>query len=324
MCLYPKLIDNRKYKPTKKNNFCPPPPPTDQRVLFVPVGCGRCIECKTKKANAWKIRLNEEVRTDNTGQFVTLTFSEEELDKIKKNINKSNLYTYEIDNECASYAVRHFLELWRKHHKKSVKHWLITELGTTRTERIHLHGVIFTNKPEQIQKIWKYGFVYLGKWVNEQTINYISKYVTKTDKTHKEYNSKIFTSKGIGSNYLNRADSLRNEFKDTDTDEIYKTKKGQKIALPIYYRNKLWTEDERERLWTNRLDKEERWVLGSRIDLKHPESENQYKNTLEEARKLNKAWGYGTDVKDNELKKYEEKRKKLKQLQYISKINGKP
>lgn len=320
MCLYPKLIDNRKYKPNKKNNYNPPKPPEDQRVLYVPVGCGRCIECKTKKANNWKIRLNEEVRTNPNGQFVTLTFSEEKLNEIKNNIKKSNQYSYEIDNEIASYAVRHFLELWRKHNKKSVKHWLITELGTTKTERIHLHGIIFTDKPNEIEKIWKYGYVYIGKWVNEQTINYISKYVTKTDKTHKEYNSKIFSSKGIGYNYLNRPDSFRNEFKDKETDEQYTTKKGQKLSLPIYYRNKLWTEEERERLWTNRLDKEERWVLGARIDLKHPDSEKHYKNAVEEARKLNKAWGYGTDEKNYEQKKYEEKRKKLKQLQYISTI----
>lgn len=317
MCLYPRLIDNRKYKPTKKNGYNPPPPPSDPRVLYVPVGCGQCIECRTKKSNQWRIRLIEEVRTDNTGHFVTLTFDENKLEEIKKNINKSNYYSYEIDNEIASYAVRHFLELWRKHNKKSVKHWLITELGSTKTERIHLHGIIFTDKKEQIKKIWKYGYVYLGKWVNEQTINYISKYVTKLDKHHKEYVSKIFSSKGIGSNYLNRPSSHTNDFKDTETNETYKTRSGLKLGLPIYYRNKLWTEDERERLWTNRLDKEERWVLGAKIDLKHPESEKHYKNAVEEARKLNHAWGYGNDKKDPERKKYEEKRKKIKQLTYI-------
>jgi hypothetical protein len=320
MCLYPKLIDNRKYKPTKKNGFCPPPAPTDQRVLFVPVGCGRCIECRKQKANNWKIRLNEEIRNNANGHFVTLTFNEEKLSEIKKKLNQENNHSYEIDNEIASYAVRHFLELWRKHNKKSVKHWLITELGSTNTERIHLHGIIFTDKPDEIKKIWKYGFVYLGKWVNEQTINYISKYVTKIDKTHKEYTSKIFTSKGIGANYLTRKDSERNDFRDTETNELYQTKKGQKIALPTYYRNKLWTDDERERLWTNRLDKEERWVLGNRIDLTHPEGEKHYHEALTEAKRLNRLWGYGNDEKNYNLKKYEENRKKLKQLQYISKL----
>jgi hypothetical protein len=39
MCLYPKLIKNRKYVANKKNggNI---PVPSDKRVLMVPVGCG--------------------------------------------------------------------------------------------------------------------------------------------------------------------------------------------------------------------------------------------------------------------------------------------
>ncbi len=322
MCLYPKLIDNKKYKPNNKNGFCPPAPPTDPRALYVPVGCGRCIECRKQKANNWKIRLNEEIRHNSKATFVTLTFNEESLLNIKKKLNKVNDHSYELDNEIASYAVRHFTELWRKHHKKTVRHWLITELGHNGTERIHLHGIIWTEKPEEIKKIWKYGFIFLGTFVNEQTINYIAKYVTKTDKMHKEYQSKIFTSKGLGAKYLERQDSLKNEFKNTETDELYKTRKGTKLALPTYYRNKLWTEDERERLWLNRLDKNERYVLGMKIDLNHPDGDNHYYNALKEARIFNKMWGYGNDTKNWDLKKYEEKRKKLKQKQYIAKIKS--
>ena len=45
MCSYPRLIKNRKYIANKKNggNI---PPVSDLRVLMVPVGCGKCIECK--------------------------------------------------------------------------------------------------------------------------------------------------------------------------------------------------------------------------------------------------------------------------------------
>ena len=48
MCLYPKLISNPKYKANKKNggNI---PPIFDKRVLSIPVGCGKCIECKKRK-----------------------------------------------------------------------------------------------------------------------------------------------------------------------------------------------------------------------------------------------------------------------------------
>jgi len=320
MCLYPKLIDNRKYKPTKKNGYNPPPKPQDQRVLYVPVGCGRCIECMKKKSNEWKVRLSEEIRVNNTGCFVTLTFSEESLNKIKSALDKTQYYSYEIDNEIASYAVRHFTELWRKHHKKTIRHFLITELGHNGTERIHLHGILFTKEITEIPKIWKYGFVYIGSYVNEKTINYIAKYITKIDTHHKEYKSKIFSSKGLGANYLNRIDSFNNEFKLTETNETYRYPNGRKGGLPIYYRNKLWTEDEREELWKQKLDKEERYVLGQKISTATAEGEKDYHETLRQARLINYQKGYGTDIKDKELKKYEEKRKKLKQLTYISNL----
>lgn len=322
MCLYPKLIDNRKYKPTKKNNYNPPAPPQDPRVLYVPVGCGRCIECTKQKSNGWKIRLHEEIKFDRDATFVTFTFSEESLNKIKEALGKANYYGYEIDNEIASYAVRHFTELWRKHFKKTIKHFLITELGHNGTERIHLHGICWSKNKNAIQKIWKYGYVYLGDYVNEKTINYISKYITKTDIHHKEYKQKIFCSKGLGANYLNRRESHNNQFKEIETNELYRYPNGKKGSLPIYYRNKLWTEAEKEELWKQRMDKEERYVLGQRIDMKLETGEKFYNQALKMARLENWAKGYGTDQKDYNQKKYEEKRKKLKQLTYISNLKN--
>ena len=43
MCLYPKLIRNKKYTSNKKNGWVIPAV-FDNRTLFVPAGCGNCIE----------------------------------------------------------------------------------------------------------------------------------------------------------------------------------------------------------------------------------------------------------------------------------------
>ena len=90
MCLYPKLIKNRKYTVTKKNEGNVPVA-EDARVLFVPVACGKCIECCKQKARAWQVRLQEEIRTDKNGQFVTLTFSTESILELLKEI-KTNVW----------------------------------------------------------------------------------------------------------------------------------------------------------------------------------------------------------------------------------------
>ena len=61
MCLYPKLIKNKKYTITKKNGG-QVPSVTDNRVLLVPVGCGKCIECRKQRSRNWQVRLKEEIK----------------------------------------------------------------------------------------------------------------------------------------------------------------------------------------------------------------------------------------------------------------------
>lgn len=311
MCLYPQLIKNRKYTKTKKNkgNI---PMITDERTRYVPIGCGKCIECTKKKARDWQVRLSEEIRNDSSATFVTLTFSDESYTKL----NNNKIHKELQDNEIATKAIRLFLERWRKSYKKSPKHWLITELGHNNTERIHIHGLIFGNQ-NAIEKHWQYGYVYLGQYVNEKTINYIVKYITKIDLDHKWFSGKIHCSPGIGKNYLNRYDSLKNHYKSENTNELYSTRTALKLPLPIYYRNKIYSENEREQLWINKLNKEERYILGKKIDVSTPEGEKQYEITLKSARKLNKELGYGSISWDAE--RYKKNLKKIKEITTITK-----
>lgn len=312
MCLYPKLIKNPKYRPNKKNKGVIPVC-TDERTKLIPVGCGRCMECMKQKKRNWQVRLLEEIKTDKSGKFVTLTFNDESL------IELNNYVKCDIDdireNEVATLAVRRFLERWRKDNKISVKHWLITELGHIGSERIHLHGIIFTNyNDDYIAKLWKYGNIYVGNYVNERTINYIIKYVNKMDIEHKGYIPKILCSKGIGSNYIKTYNSQLNKFNYKETKEYYRTRSGHKIAMPTYWRNKIYTDKEREKLWLNKLDENIRYVNGEMINGNH---EQGYFNMLYRARKLNKQLGYGDDSLEWDKQEYI---KKLNHLKYVNKI----
>ena len=91
------MIKNPKYLPNKKNNNNPPEI-TDERVKWVPIGCGNCMECRKQKKREWQIRMNEEIKHDRTGKFITLTFSNEELDKL---IQETDIQTAinELDTE---------------------------------------------------------------------------------------------------------------------------------------------------------------------------------------------------------------------------------
>lgn len=324
MCLYPKLIKNPKYTKTKKNKGIIPPI-KDKRVLLIPVGCQKCIECRNKKAREWMVRLLEEVKDNNKAKFVTLTFNNESIYELTSTIlnehpkDKKPPSGYELDNAIATLGIRRFLERWRKKTKKSVKHWLVTELGHNGTENIHLHGIIWSENENQIKEVWKYGYVYIGTYVNETTVKYIIKYVTKADPKHTEYMAKILTSQGIGKNYTNKINAKLNKYKPNKTDETYTTHTGHKTSLPIYYRNKIYTEEEKEKLWLEKLDKEERWILGVKIDVS--KGYEGYDKMLQIARSKNAKLGYGTDEKDWDEIEYQKQRRELLIGKRIEKIN---
>lgn len=333
MCLYPKLIKNPKYTSTAKNggNI---PPITDDRVTMVPVGCGNCIECRKQKSREWQVRLAEDIKEHTNAKFITLTFSNEKITEIRDNIyeeadkNKTmRPEGYLLDNEIATYATRHYLERWRKKYGKSQRHWFVTELGHNGTEHVHMHGIIWTDESlDEVEKIWQYGHVWKGRkmvdkngqsyiqnYVNAKTVNYIVKYVSKIDTIHKDYRSKILTSAGIGRRYTEQkiGDWQKNKFNGERTNEAYRTQTGNKLSLPIYMRNKIYSEEEREKLWLQKLDKQERWVLGQKIDIS--KGEDEYNRALKYAQQTNRELGYGSDEKNWEESQYEHQRRILKQ-----------
>jgi len=318
MCLFPKLLPNPKYKSTKKNGGVIPKM-IDERVKFVPVGCGKCMECIKQRARGWQIRMSEEIRTDKTGKFVTLTFSNESIEKLAK---ETEYEGYERDNAIATIGTRYFLERWRKKFGKSLKHWLITELGHKGTENVHLHGILFTNDKEAIKEKWQYGWIFIGKYVNEKTVNYCTKYATKVDALHKYYKPKMLVSPGIGKNYIKRLDSNKNKFNNNgETKETYTTRQGKQVALPIYLRNKIYTEEEKEKLWIQKLDKQIRYVDKQPIDVSTKQGLETYYKALDEAQRKNDRLGYGTDKENWSEKNYEIWRRNANFKARINNIN---
>lgn len=261
MCLYPTFLKNPKYKPNKKNKG-KPPICTDRRLLYIPVKCGCCIECRKEKQREWRVRLEEELRS-NFGYFTTLTISPEGIKEIEE---KTGLKWEENPNEIATKALRLFLERVRKEVKKSIKHWCVTELGEKK-DRIHLHGIFFGQKSaELIRKHWKYGFVFIGDYCNTRSVNYMSKYMLKVDIKHPTFKQIVLASAGIGSGYFDRLDHLwqKQNYKNINV-ATYTFRNGTKMAMPKYYKNKIFTEKERERMWINNLNRGLLWIYGEKV-----------------------------------------------------------
>lgn len=261
MCLYPTFVKNPKYKPNKKNKG-KPPVCKDRRLLYIPAKCGCCIECRKEKQREWRVRLEEELRS-NFGYFTTLTISPEGIKELEE---KTGLNWEENPNEIATKGLRLFLERCRKETSKSIKHWCVTELGEKK-DRIHLHGIFFGQKSaELIRKHWKYGFVFIGAYCSSKSINYMTKYMLKVDIKHPDFKQIVLASKGIGAGYMDRLDYLwqKQNYKNINV-AAYTFRNGTKMAMPKYYKNKIFTEKEREKMWINNLNRGLLWIYGEKV-----------------------------------------------------------
>ncbi|QXP45074.1 replication initiator protein [Microvirus mar40] len=281
MCLYPITIKNKRFLPNKKNGGNPPKC-TDHRLLYVDCDCGYCYECRKKNARQWRIRMCEELKTNPHAIFFTGTFTDERIEKLSKK------YKIEKDdyNGIATKEMRLFLERLRsKNGGKSIKHWVVTERGHTNTRRIHIHGIFFHEDKQFLLKLlkecWIAGYKYNGKYVNEKTINYIVKYLTKTDLDNPEFKGKILCSAGLGKNYIkSRAGKQTKYIPKTETAQTrdwYIFKNGEKACLPRYYREKLFTEDERQLLWIEKQEEGYSYVMGEKIETKDDLQIMEYK-----------------------------------------------
>lgn len=316
MCLYEHLYQNQRYVKNKKNggNI---PAFFDRRELAVPIGCGRCIECKKQRAQNWKFRLKQEIKHQNMkGHFISLTFDERQYIKLSKEIKFKG---YKKVNAIAKLAVKRFRERWRKKYKKSPRHFLVTELGTVNSKRLHLHGIIWTNEDKkEIRRIWKYGNAWIGyndqdTYVNEQSAGYIVKYITKPDENHPNYDPIVLASPGIGRAWLDTYEAKLAAYNGTETKDYYIDEQGFKQSIPAYYRRKMYTDEERIELWMRKLDQQKKYVDGIEIDIS--KGMEEYYNLRDSHREKNERLGYH-GWKDKEEAAYESNQYELKRTKW--------
>lgn len=208
----------------------------------VPVPCGRCPPCKLRRVNSWVFRMLEEEKISSSSYFVTLTYTTEHV-PISPNgfmsLSKRDLQLFfkRLRRDCEPYKL---------------KYYAVGEYGTD-NKRPHYHLVIF-NVPDtkHFQSAWSLGAIHIGK-VTGESIAYTMKYIDKPhsekglfpnwqpfvgrDDREKEF---PLMSKGLGKNYL--TPEMVN-YHQADLTRLHVTKEGgHRIALPRYFRQKIYTE----------------------------------------------------------------------------------
>lgn len=209
----------------------------------VPVPCGRCPPCKKRRVDAWVFRLMQEEKRHKYAHFVTLTYDTDHVP-----ISPNGFMTLDKD------AFPLFMKRLRKLCPDApLRYYACGEYGSE-NRRPHYHAIIFgCSDSERFFKAWSldgvpFGSVHVGQ-VSGDSIAYTMKYIDKPkhysvhgrdDRVH-EF---ALMSKGMGENYITPA------IKKYHTDDLSRNYLtvlgGHKIALPRYYRERLFTPDQLE------------------------------------------------------------------------------
>lgn len=201
------------------------------------VPCGKCVPCKRRRQAQWSFRLLQEQQHSFSAAFLTLTYSDE-------NLTHGELFPTLVKRD-----LQLFLKRLRKKQSKTSKQKIIYyacgEYGT-RTFRPHYHMIIFNLLPEllfdsPLSEIWGNGNVRVDP-CNIKTIQYTSKYVMKSEKKPEGVEPEFsLMSKGIGKSYL--TDQVIKYYKDNQMPYVV-WKDGQKMSMPRYFKERIFTEDE--------------------------------------------------------------------------------
>lgn len=217
----------------------------------IPVPCGKCPECISKRISGWSFRIMQEYKRCITAEFVTITYDtdhvpittagymslkKEDIQKFMKRLRK-NVHT-EWNKEPRDGNLAWFPE------PPQIKYYLCGEYGSE-TNRPHYHAIIF-NVPswEFIESAWQLGAIHYGDSVSEASVGYTLKYMDKPKRipTHRNDDRQpefSLMSKGLGENYLTPENIQYH--KAALVDRVHLTvADGKKIAMPRYYKDKIY------------------------------------------------------------------------------------
>jgi hypothetical protein len=206
----------------------------------VPVPCGKCPACLSRRTSVWTFRLKQHAKNANTSYFVTLTYDTRFVP-----ITKCGYLTLEKRD------VQLYFKRLRKAHPENhepIKYYLAGEYGS-KTFRPHYHIILFNADIELIHKAWEKGEVHIGE-LTEASAAYTAKYINKgkiipMHKNDDRIPEFSLMSKKLGLNYL--SEKIIN-YHRADIERNYLTlEDGKKISLPRYFREKIWTEGERRK-----------------------------------------------------------------------------
>lgn len=199
------------------------------------VPCGRCAFCLTNRRSAWMFRIHHEMRNqEHPGWFITMTYDEKYIPKLHGTPS------------LKFRDVQLFLKQVRKA-KYYCKYICVGEYGGA-TGRPHYHLLLWTDAdPIKLEAIWHRGHFHVGKLTMASAM-YTLKYIIQPKQvldTSREKPRAQF-SRGLGLAFLSTA-QYNHLAGDYDDPQMFSVIDGKKVALPSYYKRKIFTREQMQK-----------------------------------------------------------------------------
>lgn len=210
--------------------------PATGGILHVP--CGRCIRCRINRAKMWSIRIMHEAKKWPSVSFVTLTYNDENLP---------------VNGTLVKSDVQLFIKRFRKAiGPREIKYFIGGEYGD-HGRRPHYHCILFgvgiSDRPG-LEQAWGKGHIHVGTATHDSAC-YVASYTLKklSGPRAAEYTRRgvipefalMSRRPGIAANYVE-------DNKKFLKQNAFCIVKGKKVAMPRYYADKVFSDDEKHLL----------------------------------------------------------------------------
>lgn len=185
--------------------------------------CGQCLACRINDTRAWFVRSHFELKKIERPfhYFLTLTYDNEHLPD---------------DGLCHKEDLKKFLNNLNTSFGLKMRYFATSDYGSI-NNRAHYHAIILSSckvTADQINRIWKKGFVYL-KSCNTENIKYTLRYTVK----------KVPFEKNDGRNFRLISKGWGDNVSKYYTGQEYFVIDGKKYGIPDYLKKKLGIDKEK-------------------------------------------------------------------------------
>lgn len=202
----------------------------------IPVPCGKCPACYARRVSQWSFRLIQEDKVSHSSHFITLTYATEHVPITARGFM-----------DLSKRDLQLFFKRLRFINDKKIKYYAVGEYGG-KGMRPHYHVILFNADLNTIQKAWQLGNVHYGQ-VTGASVGYTLKYMSKQARIPLHKNDDRtpefgLMSKRLGISYMTPA--MIKWHHACKHERMYVTTvQGQKVAMPRYYKDKIYDEHDR-------------------------------------------------------------------------------